>query len=147
LTWRRLSSPAKCLDCVARGLTLTGVVKTRCHFAKLIAERRGFNDVPPLLKKAEIRSRLEHLQGWKQDGDFITKTFEFKRFMDGVSFINSVAKVAEEQEHHPDIHVRYTTINLSIQTHSEGGITEWDFELAGAIERMALKRRARKKGI
>ena len=126
-----------------RGLTLTEVVKSRCHFAKLIAERLGFDDVPPLLKKAEIRSRLKHLQGWKQDGDFITKTFEFKRFMDGVSFINAVAKVAEEQEHHPDIHVRYTTITLSVQTHSEGGVTEWDLELAEAIEAMLGKKQHR----
>jgi 4a-hydroxytetrahydrobiopterin dehydratase len=122
---------------------LTGVVKTGCHFAKLIAEGCGFDDVPPLLKKAEVRSRLKHLQGWKQDGDFITKTFEFERFLDGISFINSVAKVAEEQEHHPDIHVRYTTITLSVQTHSEGGVTEWDLDLAEAIEKALTNKKVR----
>jgi 4a-hydroxytetrahydrobiopterin dehydratase len=66
----------------------------------------------------------------------ITKTFEFEKFMDGIAFVNRVAKVAEEQEHHPDINIRYTTVRLSIQTHSEGGVTEWDVELATAIEKM-----------
>jgi 4a-hydroxytetrahydrobiopterin dehydratase len=55
--------------------------------------------------------------------------------MDGISFLNGVAEVAEEQEHHPDIQVRYTTVTLSVQTHSEGGVTVWDLELAEAIER------------
>ena len=114
--------------------TLTGVVKTHCQFAKLIAENVRLHDVPQLLKDSEIRSRLKHLKGWKHEGDYITKTFEFKRFMDGISFLNKVAEVAEEQEHHPDIHVRYTTVVLSVQTHSEGGVTEWDLDLAEAIE-------------
>ena len=92
--------------------------------------------MPRLLRDSEIRSRLERLKGWKHEGEFITKTFQFERFMDGISFINSVAKVAEKQEHHPDIHVRYTTITLSVQTHSEGGVTEWDLELAEAIDGM-----------
>jgi 4a-hydroxytetrahydrobiopterin dehydratase len=90
--------------------------------------------VPRLLKDGEIRERLKPLRGWRHEGAFITKTFEFKHFMDGIAFIDSVAKVAEQQEHHPDIHVVYTSITLSVQTHSEGGITEWDLELAEAIE-------------
>jgi len=59
--------------------------------------------------------------------------------MGGISFIGKVARVAEKEEHHPDIHVRYTTITLSVQTHSEGGVTEWDLGLAGAIEKMLRK--------
>lgn len=99
--------------------------------------------MPRLLKDAEIRERLKPLKGWSYEGAFITKTFEFKRFMDGMSFIDSVAKVAEEQEHHPDIHVVYTSITLSVQTHSEGGVTEWDLELVEAIEAMLRKKRHR----
>lgn len=96
--------------------------------------------MPRLLKDAEIRERLKPLKGWRHEGAFITKTFEFKRFMDGISFIDSVAKVAEEKEHHPDIHVVYTSITLAVQTHSEGGVTEWDLELAEAIEAMLRKK-------
>ena len=56
--------------------------------------------------------------------------------MDGVSFVNKVARIAEQQEHHPDIKVRYTTITISVQTHSEGGVTNWDIGLARAINRI-----------
>ena len=97
--------------------------------------------MPRLLKDPEIQKRLKDLGGWRHEGPFITKTFEFKRFMDGISFIDAVAKVAEEQEHHPDIHVRYTSIALSVQTHSEGGVTEWDLELAEAIELMLRRQK------
>jgi 4a-hydroxytetrahydrobiopterin dehydratase len=86
------------------------------------------------LSASEVAKRLKLLKGWKRDGDFITKTFRFKTFMDGIRFVNDVAEVAEKQEHHPDIHIIWTTIKLQIQTHDEGGITNWDFDLAEAIE-------------
>ncbi len=94
--------------------------------------------VPRLLSDSEISRRLGKLKGWKHEGKFIVKTFEFKEFMDGIEFIRKVALVAEAQEHHPDMGVRYTTITLSIQTHSEGGVTEWDLDLAEAIEKSML---------
>ncbi len=92
--------------------------------------------MPRLLGDEQITIRLRTLKGWKHEGAFITKVFEFPEFMRGVEFVNEVARVAEEEEHHPDIQVRYTTVTLSVQTHSEGGVTEWDLELAEAIERM-----------
>jgi 4a-hydroxytetrahydrobiopterin dehydratase len=94
-------------------------------------------DVAKLLTDSEIASRLKPLKGWKHQGKFITKEFEFEQFMDGIAFLNKVAEIAEKEEHHPDIHVRYTTITLSLQTHSEGGVTGWDVELAEAIEKGA----------
>lgn len=90
--------------------------------------------MPRLLTDSEIESGLKTLKGWKRDGSFIRKAFEFESFMDGVAFINKVALVAEKAEHHPDINVRYTTIILSVQTHSEGGVTAWDIGLARSIE-------------
>ncbi len=92
--------------------------------------------MPKLLSDSEISTRLKSLKGWRREGAFIEKTYEFPTFMKGMAFIGKVARVAEEEEHHPDIHVRYTTITLSVQTHSEGGITEWDLDLAKAIEKM-----------
>jgi 4a-hydroxytetrahydrobiopterin dehydratase len=91
--------------------------------------------MPRLLPESEIKSRLKGLKGWKHEGDFITKTFEFDGFIDGIAFIDRLAEVAEERQHHPDIHVRYTTIKLSIQTHSAGGVTKKDFDLASAVEK------------
>jgi 4a-hydroxytetrahydrobiopterin dehydratase len=102
--------------------------------------------MPRLLTEGEIRERLARLEGWTTDGRFITKKFTFGKFMEGIEFVNRVAKIAEEQEHHPDIHVRWTDVTLSIQTHSEGGVTEWDIGLAKEIERRALKLRARRAG-
>jgi len=92
--------------------------------------------VPKLLKDADVKSRLKELKGWKQEGKFITKTFEFDHFMDAIAFVNEVAEAAEREEHHPDVNIRYTTVKLSIQTHSQGGVTEWDIGLARAIENL-----------
>ncbi len=98
--------------------------------------------MPRLLRDSEISERLKSLRGWRHEGQFITKSFEFPTFMEGIHFIGRVAAVAEREEHHPDIHVRYTTIALSVQTHSEGGVTEWDLDLAEAIEKeLARKKR------
>lgn len=87
------------------------------------------------LSSPEVSKKLKSLKGWKREGDFIAKAFRFKTFMEGIRFVDSVAEVAESQEHHPDIHVVWTKIELRIQTHDEGGITDLDFDLAEAIEK------------
>lgn len=92
--------------------------------------------MPRLLTSREVKQKLRGLQGWQHRGHFITKTFVFDNFLEGIAFLNRVAKVAEKQEHHPDIKVKYTRINLSIQTHSEGGVTVWDIGLAKEIDRI-----------
>lgn len=102
--------------------------------------------MPKLLSDSEVKAKLKDLKGWKHEGEFITKVFEFEEFMDGIGFVNRVAEVAEKEEHHPDIHVRYTTVTLSVQTHSEGGVTEWDVGLAEAIEMMLHVRKDPKHG-
>lgn len=95
--------------------------------------------MPRLLTDLEISDRLKRLKGWRHEGNFITKVFEFDRFMDGIDFVEGVAAVAEKEEHHPDINLRYTTITLALQTYSEGGVTQWDLDLAEAVERMLKK--------
>ncbi len=87
------------------------------------------------LSDAQVESRLADLHGWKREGDFITRSFKFKKFMDGIAFVEGVALVAERLGHHPDIRVVWTTVTLQIQTHDEGGLTALDFKLAAAIER------------
>ena len=86
------------------------------------------------LNKAQVEARLAELPGWKREGDFITKSFKFEEFMEGIGFVEKVAKIAESLEHHPDIHIVWTTITLKIQTHDEDGLTPLDFELASEIE-------------
>jgi 4a-hydroxytetrahydrobiopterin dehydratase len=87
------------------------------------------------LSESQINGRLKDLDGWKYKNKFITKAFEFKTFMAGIRFVNDIAAIAERLEHHPDIHIRWTTIKLSVQSHDEGGVTSRDFKLATEIEK------------
>jgi 4a-hydroxytetrahydrobiopterin dehydratase len=87
------------------------------------------------LKAAQVDEKISSLEGWKRKGRFITKKFEFEKFMDGIHFVNDIAAIAEKLDHHPDIHIRWTTIRLEIQTHDEGGITLLDIKLATEIEK------------
>ena len=109
-------------------------VKVSCRFGKLITGAISWMLMPKLLSDSEIKTRLKELKGWKREGKFITRTFKFGHFMDAIAFVNEVAEAAEREEHHPDINIRYTTVKLSIQTHSEGGVTVWDIKLAKAID-------------
>jgi len=87
------------------------------------------------LSPDEIAKRLEQLAGWECRDDAIGRLFRFKEFMEGIRFVNRVAEIAEAADHHPDIAINYTRIRFSCSTHSEGGVTDKDFKLAGEIER------------
>ena len=91
------------------------------------------------LSSDQIDSRLRSLPGWKREADFIAKSFEFETFMDGITFVNKIASIAERVDHHPDIHIRWTSVRLQIQTHDQGGVTPLDIELAEKIEKSLLK--------
>lgn len=95
----------------------------------------------PRLSDADVERTLKHLTGWKRDGDFITKAIKFRTFLAGIRFVDEVALIAEAQEHHPDIHVVWTTVTLKIQTHDQGGITELDIGLAKEIENHLSRRK------
>jgi 4a-hydroxytetrahydrobiopterin dehydratase len=87
------------------------------------------------LSEAQVERALKPMTGWRREGDFITKEFRFRTFLGGIRFVDKVALIAESQQHHPDIHVVWTTVTLKIQTHDEGGITDLDVALAAEIER------------
>ena len=91
------------------------------------------------LTAAQVDEKVRALPGWKRKGRFITKSFEFDEFMDGIRFVDEIAALAESLDHHPDIHVRWTTVRLEIQTHDEGGITPLDIKLATEIEKRLKK--------
>jgi 4a-hydroxytetrahydrobiopterin dehydratase len=88
----------------------------------------------PLLKDAEIQQEIEKLSGWTKQGKEITKTYEFKDFVQAIGFVNSVSSIAEQSNHHPNIDIRWNKVILTLSTHSEGGITEKDFSLARKID-------------
>ena len=88
------------------------------------------------LSDLEIQRALGSLPGWSRRGDVLTKTYTFKRFPEGIIFIQRVTDVAERMDHHPDIDVRYTKVTFMLSTHDAGGITQRDIELAGEIEKL-----------
>ena len=81
-----------------------------------------------------VAGRLRSLRGWIRNGDAITRTYSFADFKTAMLFVNGVAALAERAEHHPDITVRYKVVTLSLWTHSAGGITAKDFDLARMID-------------
>jgi 4a-hydroxytetrahydrobiopterin dehydratase len=89
------------------------------------------------LTEQEIADGLKRLQGWKREGNAIRKSFSFARFADGIRFVGRVATAADAMDHHPDIDIRYTTVTMVLSTHSAGGLTRKDLELAEKIEREA----------
>jgi 4a-hydroxytetrahydrobiopterin dehydratase len=91
------------------------------------------------LSDIAIQRELGTLQGWSRRGDVITKTFQFRKFLDGIEFVRAVAKVADAADHHPDIDIRYTKIICSLSTHSAGGITQKDLDMARQIELVGEK--------
>jgi 4a-hydroxytetrahydrobiopterin dehydratase len=88
----------------------------------------------PLLSDEEVEGRLADVSGWERDGDAIRKSFKRGDFKGSVDFINEVTPIAEDMNHHPDLEVSWDTVTVTITTHSEGGLTENDFELASKID-------------
>ena len=82
----------------------------------------------------EISSRLDDLEGWERDGDAIVKTFELDDFVGSVAFVDKLVEPAEDMGHHPDVSISWDEVRVSITTHSEGGLTANDFELAKRID-------------
>jgi uncharacterized protein len=85
--------------------------------------------------KSEVRAKLKGLSGWNLNGGEIKKKYEFSSFSEAIQFVNRVADLAERADHHPDILINYRKVTLTLSTHSEGGITQKDFNLAEQVER------------
>ena len=72
---------------------------------------------------------------WKEDNHTLTKTFEFDDYMQGITFVNKVADIAMQHDHHPDIHIGYCKVTIETTTHDQGSIiTDKDKKLAEAID-------------
>lgn len=90
-----------------------------------------------LLGDGEIEERLAGLSGWKREGEAIEKEFERGDFVGSVRFVASLVQPAEAMNHHPDLAISWNTVTVTISTHSEGGLTANDFELAEKIDALA----------
>jgi|SRR5665213_849946 len=87
---------------------------------------------------ARIVLALTTLPQWQRDGEVISRTFEFKDFPAAMDFVNAVASLAEQAQHHPDMDVRWNKVTLALTTHDAGGLTEKDFALARQCEALSL---------
>ena len=89
-----------------------------------------------LLNPAEVSDQLKSLPLWSvagTEGQAISATFKFADFKEALKFVNEVGDLAEQLDHHPDIDIRWNKVTLTLSTHSEGGLTGRDFELAQRI--------------
>jgi 4a-hydroxytetrahydrobiopterin dehydratase len=89
------------------------------------------------LSDEEIGERLGALEGWERDGEAIAKSFDRGDFKGSVEFVDSIVEPAEEMNHHPDLAISWSEVKVTITTHSEGGLTANDFELAKRIDALA----------
>lgn len=89
-----------------------------------------------LLDQDELEAALKKHPDWELDGSTLTRVIEFEEFMEGIDFVNDLAEIAEEAQHHPDILIQYTRVTLALTTHDAGGITDADFELARRIDNL-----------
>ncbi len=90
-----------------------------------------------LLSDSEIETRLAGLPGWGREGEAIAKTFERGDFVGSVGFVGALVDPAEAMNHHPDVEISWSTVKVTISTHSAGGLTEADFELAAKVDDLA----------
>jgi 4a-hydroxytetrahydrobiopterin dehydratase len=90
----------------------------------------------PLLSQQEIERRIAGSE-WSREGDAIVREWTLGDFARAIAFVNRVADLAERANHHPDVLVHgWNHVRLTLSTHSQGGLTEADFELAGEIDHL-----------
>lgn len=88
-----------------------------------------------LLTTNEINEKLKEISGWQFRNNEIGKEFQLKDFAEALAFVNKVGEIAESMDHHPDIFIHsWNKVKITVSTHSEGGVTGKDFELAKKVD-------------
>lgn len=102
-----------------------------------LAERRCRVPLPKGTPKlTDTRALNAEVPEWTVDNDRLKRTFSFKDFVAAIAFVNELAKLAEDENHHPDFTVRYNKVDISTWTHDVSGLSENDFILAAKIDRL-----------
>ncbi len=87
------------------------------------------------LNDEQIAARLADMEGWvRKDEKWMMKKYRFKAFLHGIEFVNEVAQISENRNHHPFISIDYKMVTLNLTTWKAGGLTELDFALAGEYD-------------
>ena len=89
-----------------------------------------------LISKEDLKRLLKKIPEWEHEGKKLTRTVEFDDFSEAVDFINDLAEIVEDANHHPDIDIRVGKVFLSLTTVEAGGITDLDFEVAERIDNL-----------
>jgi 4a-hydroxytetrahydrobiopterin dehydratase len=89
-----------------------------------------------LIVQSQLQEMMKRIPEWEADGNAIERTFEFDDFDQTIDFVNEVAEIAAEEEHHPDIDIRFNKVRIGLSTHSEGGVTELDLHMAAKIDNL-----------
>jgi 4a-hydroxytetrahydrobiopterin dehydratase len=103
-------------------------------FLQMVSQRITPRDMANTLSTKEIKEALKDLPQWEAEGKAIERTFEFDDFSEAMDFVNGVAELAEDAGHHPDIEIHFNKVRLILSTHSKGGVTEADLDLAERID-------------
>jgi 4a-hydroxytetrahydrobiopterin dehydratase len=93
--------------------------------------------VPRLVDPDELQRQLADLPGWSGDAGAIRRSVQAPDFMAGIRIVVEVAEAAEQMDHHPDVDIRWRTVLFVLSTHSAGGVTQLDVELAHRISQAA----------
>ncbi len=91
-----------------------------------------------VLSETELTEKLGAIRGWVYLDGKLQKTFSFPDFEKAMEYVNQLAMVIHKQDHHPDIHIRYSKVTIATNTHDEDGITDKDFKLAKACDQLAV---------
>jgi 4a-hydroxytetrahydrobiopterin dehydratase len=86
-----------------------------------------------VLTDDQVDAVLPDLDGWERAGGALRRSIKFGAFLDGIDAVRRVGEKAEEKDHHPDIDIRWRTVTFALVTHSEGGITDKDVDMAKEI--------------
>lgn len=91
-----------------------------------------------LIDPSDLEKFTKKIPEWELDDaeKSIQRVFEFDEFMEAIDFVNSVAEIAEDAHHHPDIDIRYASVTVTLTTHDLGGLTSADFEVASRVDHL-----------
>ncbi|GMV03802.1 MAG: putative pterin-4-alpha-carbinolamine dehydratase [Gemmatimonadota bacterium] len=86
------------------------------------------------LNNQSIQAWMKAHSGWSRKSNALVKEYKFPRFRDSIVFVNRIATLADDADHHPDIDIRYNRVFITLSTHSAGGITDKDLKLAEQLD-------------
>ena len=102
---------------------------------------KQYSSGTPPISKQEAERMLKQVPEWSLDAKKIDRELKFQDFRQAMDFVDGVAELADDENHHPDIHISYNRVHLTLSTHRIGGLSPNDFILAAKIDRMLSKSR------